>query len=572
MRRTNRFQNSRPFSTSGWTANTGTTVTYVNGTGPIPGITGYVESSRTTTGTRSINGVTPAPGKLGEPVTCSIYILSTVATTVSGTVYLQNSMSQSVGGYFFIPATVLAANKWTRIQITSAATNFPGSLTPSDHTHVSIGLSDQSTLATAKLRAAAVMVGTTGDYFDGDMPDVGSLARWWEGLPRLSSSTEASPLSATPNLEDATVTVEVNVDPSTSPRTMFSESAWQTFDNAGYFEWAGYSGLERLGAGFFWRTATPVSQVTRPITGFIVGRTYRVSFEAVRGSRLRTFGIVGKTAGIVPIGSGSWVHTVDVVATATSHTLFLGTVDGVSSTVLRVSIDLIPVGYIEGRFSLTRTDAAGTRPVRLLEGQALTDGALVVEDSEASMKGPVTYTLLTPAGEAITRSTTLEGSEGYRLHPVPFPQLAQTAGLVTGYDASRSSATTEHQVIGRPDPVVRLAGLRSRRGTLTLWCDSYESLRDLIGVYERTEVVLLRQPDYAGLDLYHACIEVREGPYDDGGKRWRLDVTYAEVGYPTGPLLGAQGWTWTDLVGAYPTWTAVVDAFPTWTAAQIGPT
>ena len=210
--------------------------------------------------------------------------------------------------------------------------------------------------------------------------------------------------------------------------------------------------------------------------------------------------------------------------------------------------------------------------MRLLEGQEIIDGTLVVEDAEAALLGAITYQLTSATGETTTASTSLAGTTGYLLAPAIYPQWAVSVPLVTVYEATRTTATIVHEVIGREDPVMRLGAFRLRRGTLTLWCADYAALTAALGVYQRGEVVLLRQGDYPGLDMYHVATEARESGYDEAWRRWRLDVTYVETAFPRGPLLGASTWTWDDQAASFPTWDAVAAFFATWNDTQIGPT
>lgn len=236
-----------------------------------------------------------------------------------------------------------------------------------------------------------------------------------------------------------------------------------------------------------------------------------------------------------------------------------------TSTVL-----LVVSGAATSLVSLTRTDANGVRSVRLQSAQVIIGGSLIVQDSEVSLRGPATYSLRLLSGETVTASATLD-QRVYRLHPVPWPQWGLALPLVTQYSASRSSATAVHEVIGRADPVVRLSALRTRRGAMTIWCASYTDLIATLDVYRRAEVVMLRQGDYPGMDMYHVATSTTEAGYDEESKRWRLDVEYTEVAVPRGPLLGAIGWTYDTVAATYPTYDTVAATYPTYNALQIGP-
>lgn len=566
--RKNQCHNSRPFSLAGWT---GDGLVYVNAAGPIPGINGYVQASRTTAGYRNVGVLTPAPGKLGAPVTVSIYLRASAATTATGTIWLQNAAGQNVGGWFFVPVTPLLANQWTRIVVTGTATGFPTSITPGDHTHVQVSMTDQNNSATPTLRAAAVMVNEVGTYFDGDYPQAPPLSYWWNGLPYASASTEGQIIKATAKPETASVLVEVNVNPSLGPTEHFRLTSADIYGPSNvndYYNWTGWDTLARSGSQIQFHTAASTGAVQRPISGLIVGRTYSLYVTATRGSLATDFSIAGRTFPL-PTGKGTWTSKLEFVATATSESLRFTTAKNFTPALSLIRIDLEPVGGATSVFALTRTDVNGTAQVRLLEGQEITDGSLITEDYEAALTGPITYSLVYANGQRASASTALD-VEGTFLAPSVLPQFGVSDLFITGYDASRETNSTAHAVIGREDPVVRIGAVRSRRGTLTIWASDYAAMRSVLDVYRRGEVVLLRQAEHAGLDLFHVALSVREGAYDERFKRWRLDVDFTEVRSPDGPLLGSVGWTWDDVAANFATWDDVTDFFATWNDLQIG--
>lgn len=379
-------------------------------------------------------------------------------------------------------------------------------------------------------------------------------------------------LTATPQIDTATVLLQVSGPAAEYPVDVINLSAGQILAEA-ETAWSGFDEVTLYGDLVAFYTLAATSSVGRTVAGLIVGRRYRLTLRAQRNATESSqFGVLTIGGSGIPIGAGVWAHTYEFTATATTHTIYFATYQNNNPYIAGVSVTLLPVGtYDLGRFTLTRTDANGTRSVRLLDGQEIIDGTLIVEDAEAAMVGPVSYQLTSASGAVSQVVTTLDGAGGYRLAPAVYPQWAVTADLVTGYDATRPSSSVVHEIIGREDPVVRLGPLKLRRGTLTFWCASYATLRAALDVYRRGEVVLLRQPDFPGFDMYHVVTEARESGYDEGRQRWRLDVTFIEQNYPLGPLLGAARWTWDDLVALCSTWDDVARMFPTWNDAQIGP-
>lgn len=380
----------------------------------------------------------------------------------------------------------------------------------------------------------------------------------------------ATVITATPRPAQGSVLVQVTGTAAEYPQDLIALTAGQ-ITAEGTAKWTGIDSIALYGDLVAFYSTASESVVSRVLPGLIVGRRYRVTLAARRTVRDVVWGVTGRASGVIPQGSGVWAHVLEFVATATTHVFTLRTAFNTEPQVRSFALTLLPVSYDPARFSLTRTDANGTRPVRLLDGQEISGGTLIVEDSEAALVGLITYSLSTPSGALSSVTTTLEGATGYRLAPAVFPQWGVTIGLLTGYEATRPSASTVHEVIGREDPVIRLAPLKLRRGTLTVWCADYQSLLDALGVYQRGEVVLMRQPDYPGLDMYHVGTEAKEAGYDEAMRRWRLDVTYYEVAYPRGPLLGSPTWTWDDMAAMFPTWDAAAAFFATWNDAQIGP-
>ena len=140
--------------------------------------------------------------------------------------------------------------------------------------------------------------------------------------------------------------------------------------------------------------------------------------------------------------------------------------------------------------------------------------------------------------------------------------------LVVGFEGTRTALTTVHDVVGRADPLVVMGPLGTRRGRLDIFVAEYATGRALEAVYGLGEIVLMRQPTVPGLDLYHVARSTFLG---QDQSRWRLTVDYVEVAAPTGPLLGALGWTFDAAADWYPTFAAARAAFPTFNEYAVGP-
>jgi len=305
----------------------------------------------------------------------------------------------------------------------------------------------------------------------------------------------------------------------------------------------------------------------RTITGLTIGTTYRLDLTATAGAGGRLFSVVGKGAVTIPGNASYQTYSITFIATATSHVVLLNT-EWYGPSFHRLTVTSVPSAYV---FSLTRSDANGITPVRLFQGQGIVGGALIVTDYEPSLTGPLTYTVNTTTAVSVT--TTLALPETWLTVPVA-PQYSARADLVTGLTSARETTTTVHKIINRPDPILTLGALRLRSGSLTVWCPSYAVGRTLEAVYGRGEIVMLRQSDYAGLDMFHAATGNVSLALEDTmtpTRRWLLSVDYTEVKRPSGALTGAIGWTYAASTARNATYRASAIEFPTYGDLLIGP-
>lgn len=211
---------------------------------------------------------------------------------------------------------------------------------------------------------------------------------------------------------------------------------------------------------------------------------------------------------------------------------------------------------------LYRTDNNGTRTVRTLAG-LLPSAAFVTEDYEAATAGPVSYTVRT-AAEAVTVPATAPGGTWLTV-PIA-PAHAVELVDVEGYADVRESLATVHDVIARPDPLVTLAPLRTRAGDLTLWFADYPAAAGACRILAKPAVLLLRQPQLAGLDLWFVVRRIATAPRPDVTipRRWSVVVEYRETQPQTGPLTGTLGRDWGDVLVELPTWLETMNTYSTW--------
>ena len=221
--------------------------------------------------------------------------------------------------------------------------------------------------------------------------------------------------------------------------------------------------------------------------------------------------------------------------------------------------------------ALWRTDDNGTREVRTLAG-LLPASSGVVEDYEAALTGTITYTAVT-ASLSAQDTASLGGSDTWLTIPVT-PAWAVVLDLVTGLTAARASMGTVHEVIDREDPLPTLGGLRKRAGTLSLWCSSWAAARTVVEMHGKRAVLLLRQPDYPGLDLWYVpeSVDVEPAPEQTTTRRWLVEVAYREVNPQTGALTGSLARDYADVIAEHTTYLDALATYSTYADLQIGPT
>lgn len=235
-----------------------------------------------------------------------------------------------------------------------------------------------------------------------------------------------------------------------------------------------------------------------------------------------------------------------------------------------VLLEVSPTATVTG---ILRSDANGSLvPVRTAQDALPSSGSLVVRDFEAA-QGLVVYRVI-DGGAGASASLSVDLGPQARLSAVVLPQRLAVLELVTGYEAGRTAATTIHEVIDRDDPVPSLGPLRSRRGTMDVFCVDYAAALAVVAVYDTAEVVFLRQPFYAGLDMYHVAdgaVSVRALIGEGSRDRWQVTIPFVEVRRPADPVRGSIGWTYEMLRSTVASYAAVIEAFETYADLTVGP-
>lgn len=230
-------------------------------------------------------------------------------------------------------------------------------------------------------------------------------------------------------------------------------------------------------------------------------------------------------------------------------------------------------GAAAGPVSIVRSDRNGLAEVRQHEGSLPVAGDLVVDDWEAALDGPVTWTVTDAAGAASTADLPagLGVDTPWISHPGR-PSLNRPVTVRSDDEPEWAGRATRHDVIGRAVPVYVTQPLGGRSGVLELLAASWDEARAIRDVYTDGVPVLLRQPCLTGADYYHVPDSVRLAPAT--ARRWRdrwvVTVRYAQVDYPYGAPVGTRGWTYQQTTAASDNYTQSATLFPVYADRTAG--
>ena len=197
-------------------------------------------------------------------------------------------------------------------------------------------------------------------------------------------------------------------------------------------------------------------------------------------------------------------------------------------------------------------------------------GRLILTDYEAA-HGLNSYNVYTADGTFVTASATLTLDKPWLSVPV-MPQYSEQVETITQFGSARDSATTVHRPLGRADSLVVMGKLGDRTGSLQILCRTYKDARTLERIFERGEVVQLRQR-VEGMDMYFTATGIPVAPQSVQGEtetRWLMSINYVEVRRPIGSLAGALGWNFDELASEFATFDAVAAAFLDFDALTLG--
>lgn len=218
--------------------------------------------------------------------------------------------------------------------------------------------------------------------------------------------------------------------------------------------------------------------------------------------------------------------------------------------------------------AINRTDANGTAPVRLRAGVLPQPAvvALTVDDYEAAA-GMVTYTLTGQTTGGAAASATVPGTMTLDSPWLGMPIMqtfSQRIESVLTYGADIGGRSGIVEPPGRNDPIVILRRMGLRRGQMQLWAGAHANVASIRGALGRGEIMMLRQPEHAGMDMYFVAdrASVDTLTAAAAGTKFAVTVSYIEVARPYGFLASAPGWDFEQLATAYPDFLSVASAYP----------
>lgn len=234
------------------------------------------------------------------------------------------------------------------------------------------------------------------------------------------------------------------------------------------------------------------------------------------------------------------------------------TVGGEKSWASRCLLSGMPGAYFDGGSADTDVYDFTYEPGGLSVAMGATQD-LILTDYEAA-SGDVMYT----AGAATTASISWALPDPWLFVPV-MPAYSVRLKSLLEYSAGGESLGTVHELLGREDPVAVLRGMSTRRGTLRLYCGTFAEAITVVEATRRGEVLMLRQPEHRGLDMYFTATSygIPTLTTDGGASVFGVDISYVQLARPSGDLSGSLGWTFAALAAAYPTFSALPGAFET---------
>lgn len=289
---------------------------------------------------------------------------------------------------------------------------------------------------------------------------------------------------------------------------------------------------------------------TRNVSGLVVGQSYTYSgfLRGGPGSKLTiAISTIGGT-GFLTVPTRTAV-SYTFTALTTTHQIMVGILAPATSPAVAGegyfdTLVVKPAGTWLGT-TIVRTDDNGTAVVRKPAGGLDTtgttgSGTMTLTDYEAALTGAVSYTVTDGNGGTAVANLSAPATPGLWIDlPTTSNPATPTAPrfvqptMVTGFDEASESNGTIHKIIGRADPIGNPGPLATRAGTLKVWCADYAAAVALRKLFADGLTGHLRQPSFAGMDMYFIATRVRIDPEEiTQSQRWGASVDYQEVASP----------------------------------------
>jgi len=231
----------------------------------------------------------------------------------------------------------------------------------------------------------------------------------------------------------------------------------------------------------------------------------------------------------------------------------------------------------EALVSLVRADANGTASVRTRGDDVLgiipPPGVdIVTLDYEAS-QGSIVYTATTTSGATAQATVSFALLQPWIFVPV-MPNYSTALQTVTGYNAQVPGRSTIHEPLGKREPTVVIRSMGTKRGTLGLWAGTYDAAEQILTTLSRGEVLMLRQAEHRGMDMYFIADDAALDTLAVAGQDtvWGVSVRYVQVARPIGNLAAALGWDFAALGGSAATFAELRTRYATFEDMRLNET
>ena len=236
---------------------------------------------------------------------------------------------------------------------------------------------------------------------------------------------------------------------------------------------------------------------------------------------------------------------------------------------------LVTVTTTRSSVALYRTDQNGRQLVRLLPGQTVTGGALIVRDYEPALVGQITY-----SAHGLSASTFLDRGE-HRVSRdwasvVARPQYNATADVIPAISRTVGTGSIVHNVIGRSDAPVTLQPSGPASGTVTIVTRSREEAQAFEDLHSLGKAVLFRFAAHESQTVYRdfyavtTTYDATPDPVNSLPRPHHVTLGYTEVRRPAGALLGALGWTYDAVVALGVTYDDLPEQYATYNDLTAG--